>query len=588
MAEWKDKFGALLTCRDAEAVERILADQFLDYRRLFYGLSAEKFNAVKFEYENVLDGLFSGALAGLPPQRLSPGMTGLLVLFGSFFERGHMYGSLHEVTQYLPASPAKDMLSALYAIRSVSNISSGYNSCMDNVSMLLVRSAQAGDELVKSACAWICREYASLAILDMKQQDHDALAKAFSAKLGAIFRKVDCWPHDVSRWSAPDESVAVFQCGVEEARRHVVELLFDYASSLAGILVADEGEIEDATLPQEDASPLPEYLENALFHENGARYRQIPHAVVQGLNADTEQNRVYLGTYFPRSFQEAYLIVGEALRVPSVRQALLINKPVLNIFDVGSGTGGTLCGLLQALHNAGFKGRYKILSTDGNREALAYQRSLLNQVRSENGLLMETNFECITFPTTMDACRETLVNWHREKNGSVDIIVSWKFISEFYNANYAQALGVAGCFVNRFSELLARDGLCIIADVTCKDAGEHEWFPLTLNREIHAHTGGGRPLHCLVPLSCLHWAGTCKSHRKCFSQRTFRISHRQACGDVSRIYYRVLAGREIVERIRETQKAHPAYRISPNDACRQGVVLRGGGLSVPVSAYTFQ
>lgn len=114
-------------------------------------------------------------------------------------------------------------------------------------------------------------------------------------------------------------------------------------------------------------------LENYIFKDLEAEYCLDPLGVSSNIDNDEEKNKKYLGTYFPRSFVEAYRIYDNIFL-----NELILNefnkKYELNILDIGSGTGGNLIGLLNVLVKKLNNKHFKIHSFDGNKIALLYQK----------------------------------------------------------------------------------------------------------------------------------------------------------------------------------------------------------------------
>lgn len=64
--------------------------------------------------------------------------------------------------------------------------------------------------------------------------------------------------------------------------------------------------------------------------------------------ATEEDVKVYLGTYYPRSFIEAYETFHDLCNVQIVKD-MFQNKREINIVDVGSRSGWYLSGIIYAL-----------------------------------------------------------------------------------------------------------------------------------------------------------------------------------------------------------------------------------------------
>ena len=97
----------------------------------------------------------------------------------------------------------------------------------------------------------------------------------------------------------------------------------------------------------EDAMTLPLWLDHLLFKNLYAKYcRSNSNMVV--IDWDQQDMLTYLGTYFPRSYVEAYQIFSDhfTTEIKEWKQ-----RTAISIFDFGSGTGGEIIGLLMAIQD---------------------------------------------------------------------------------------------------------------------------------------------------------------------------------------------------------------------------------------------
>ena len=53
---------------------------------------------------------------------------------------------------------------------------------------------------------------------------------------------------------------------------------------------------------------LPNWLHNYIFETLGAEEKPDPREFCKNLHSDDVKNKIYLGTYFPRSFAEEFCI----------------------------------------------------------------------------------------------------------------------------------------------------------------------------------------------------------------------------------------------------------------------------------------
>lgn len=99
----------------------------------------------------------------------------------------------------------------------------------------------------------------------------------------------------------------------------------------------------DGTLADVD---LPNWLDRYLFFDLGAKYSPNHSRFEYNLNLNTGEIKVYLGTYFPRSFVEVKSIFEEFSQ-NSNYLSLVGERTSVSILDLGCGTGGDLFGLLS-------------------------------------------------------------------------------------------------------------------------------------------------------------------------------------------------------------------------------------------------
>ena len=116
-------------------------------------------------------------------------------------------------------------------------------------------------------------------------------------------------------------------------------------------------------------------LYHYLIKELGAYYEQHTNEVKSNLNNSPEDNKWYLGTYFPKSFKESYIIFSDILQF--FNNYDIFDNNEINILDLGSGTGSQLFGLLHVLDNKINRNlKINIYSIDGNKNALEIQSKI--------------------------------------------------------------------------------------------------------------------------------------------------------------------------------------------------------------------
>ena len=126
-----------------------------------------------------------------------------------------------------------------------------------------------------------------------------------------------------------------------------------------------------------EAMRLPKWLDNLIFNELGAKYYPR-YADMTNVDDDKEKTLNYLGTYFPRSFAEAYCIFNDFFKKHSFDYK---DKTEFSVFDFGCGTGGEIVGLLTALneHFPSLK-KVHIIALDGNQFALSIYDKIITEL----------------------------------------------------------------------------------------------------------------------------------------------------------------------------------------------------------------
>ena len=84
---------------------------------------------------------------------------------------------------------------------------------------------------------------------------------------------------------------------------------------------------------------IPEWLDRIIFDDFRAVYEPRPMEVVYNPDQPYDFVKLYLGTYFPRSYAEAYGITSQILSIKGFKEHY-INLEEINLLDFCCGTGG--------------------------------------------------------------------------------------------------------------------------------------------------------------------------------------------------------------------------------------------------------
>ena len=277
---------------------------------------------------------------------------------------------------------------------------------------------------------------------------------------------------------------------------------------------------------------LPHWLDLLLFNNLGAIYSPEHKKFEYNLDIDSEDVKIYLGTYFPRSYAESFCIFDDLFKSHSYLEVL--NKlPIIDILDFGCGTGGELIGLVVALskHLPDFK-TIKIIAVDGNHDSLIVLKKVV-EVLSAN-VRHNILLTCIekTIQSENDLQIDGITTFH--------FIMNSKMACELISRNRT----VENCYyiiAESLTKHLADDGVLYMLDVTTKDEHSKLFYPQLMNLGLNSFISSHKDYVTLLPLACNSWID-CRE--ACFMQQTFNVSHSRKSNDESRVCYRIICKKE--------------------------------------------
>lgn len=300
---------------------------------------------------------------------------------------------------------------------------------------------------------------------------------------------------------------------------------------------------------------LPEWLYDYIFKSLGAEEKPDPKEFCKNLHSDDEKNRIYLGTYFPRSFAESFCIHSNLFYYEPYRQSIL-GRQKMSILSVGCGTGGdilgALCAMAQSLPDVK---ELEIVAYDGNNIAIDYLVDLmsLDPLSSRFKIVPK----CVPLPIT---CREDIDHYMEYMGEGFDLIMSFKFINELMDDKI-----LGGDAFEVMASLLApklcNTGLLTILDVTNKHLGE--WQSKNLNRGLCAFSRGQSEFETLLPIPCHFHDKKCRGV-ECFTNKRFYGTF--SADD--KVTYRVMGRKDYVDSLyTEMKKGHSYVRNVGNETC---------------------
>lgn len=292
---------------------------------------------------------------------------------------------------------------------------------------------------------------------------------------------------------------------------------------------------------------LPDWLDKYLFLDIGAKHSPDHSRFEYNLNLNKDEIKVYLGTYFPRSYVEVDSIFKEFYH-NSNYGSLVGRRSSVSILDLGCGTGGDVFGLLSFLeYSEPSIVSVKLLAIDGNQIALRFFERIMAEFRKHSRLQIDYRIGPIFIENVDDL--NLLSDVVSDK---YDLILSCKAICEMLakkrieNKAYKQT-------ANLLSKKLTDDGIMLIEDVTIKSPITEKFIPYMLNAELNEFVSENEDYATIYPTACKGKESTCKDG--CFFNKTIKVTHSAKKNDISKIVYRIIGKKTFAEKI----------VVSPND-----------------------
>lgn len=283
---------------------------------------------------------------------------------------------------------------------------------------------------------------------------------------------------------------------------------------------------------------LPIYIDELIFNKLNAIYEPDYAKFSKNLYLNQNENLIYLGTYFPRSYTESYLIFKNFFD-NSVVNTTYLEKQEINILDIGSGTGGNLLGLLMSIiESLSDKININILAIDGNQDSLKILQKIIFNIQSKYNLNISLNCQYISFKNI----DELYQNSKKYFENNFDIITTSKMINEILdydnNAYYD--------FCAYYLPHLSNEGFLSLIDVTLRISSQ--FLPILLNKQVNKFIkDNSYEYKTIIPNSC--YLNEEKCEQDCFTNNIFYVSHTAKQNDMSKITYRILTHKEFADKI---------------------------------------
>lgn len=304
----------------------------------------------------------------------------------------------------------------------------------------------------------------------------------------------------------------------------------------------------DGTLADVD---FPKWLDKYLFSDLGAKYSPNHSRFEYNLNLNTGEIKVYLGTYFPRSFVEVKSIFEEFSQ-NSNYLSLVGERTSVSILDLGCGTGGDIFGLLSFLE------KYepplesvKLLAIDGNQIALRFFEKIMAEFKKHSRLKIDYRIGPVFIESENDLNLVSDV-----LSDKYDLILSCKAICEMLakrrikNKAYKQTASM-------LSSKLTDKGIMLIEDVTIKSPATEKFIPYMLNAELNEFVAENDEFATIYPTTCKDKESKCING--CFFKKEIRVTHSAKNNDISKIIYRIIGKKPFAENIVVSSKGETEY-----------------------------
>lgn len=272
---------------------------------------------------------------------------------------------------------------------------------------------------------------------------------------------------------------------------------------------------------------LPHWLDKKIFNDHQAIYAPEHKRYEYNLDLNEEELKVYLGTYFPRSYAEMFCIADNLMQNKCLKETL--KQDEINVLDCGCGTGGEILGLITAIGKHLSNAKINITAIDGNKGALSILKDLVESAPNKNAQVKLYTL-CQTLSTNEDIEKLAF------KKNNYHFILCDKMVCELISKEVLSSNAYA-IMAKKLAPNLHEKGLMIMLDVTTKDERSGFFYPQLMNRAINDYVRKSKTIKTLLPLSCA-CHDDCREF--CFMQQTFRVSHSHKSNDESKVCYRVL------------------------------------------------
>ena len=224
---------------------------------------------------------------------------------------------------------------------------------------------------------------------------------------------------------------------------------------------------------------LPQWIDRVVYDELGGRYCPRREDMLN-INDDYEQTINYLGTYFPRSYAEAYFIWRKIL----AENELFHDRNMIRVFDFGCGTGGEVIGMADAINDCLPQVEIiDLVAFDGNHYALQTLQRIISR-HIERGNCPNIILHSIPFKVDDFYDLTVLTEVIESKYRQFDCILTFKAVCEFVNRRQFEQKNAYRHIIDTFTPFLGSAGMMLIEDITTYSDVDEKWLPTMMDEGI--------------------------------------------------------------------------------------------------------
>jgi len=316
---------------------------------------------------------------------------------------------------------------------------------------------------------------------------------------------------------------------------------------------------------RQSSTMLAPWLDAFIFNQLEASYDPRYQNFDYNKDLGEEEAKIYLGTSFPSSYAENFLIFENLLLNQKFRSRIEAKRKLV-LFSVGAGTGGDIIGLLTAIDKyLNTSVGLTVVALDSNRHSLALLRQVMERYRS----ITSRDIDFKVFEERIEG-EGTLAKYAEGAfpDGSIDFLLFSKVGYELHGNRSFGGKNVYRVMLEHFMQKISDTGVFSIVDYA--EAEGQELIPLLMNQGVNSYIAANPSYATIVPQSCCAYERDCAV--PCRFHQEFSVSHCKKTRVVSRICYRLIAHRELCDAILNTKGKKyivvPDVKGSPEKYCQ--------------------